>query len=51
MDVAEVDLRASAIGTAPLFQTWPAPALLRLAKASSIATSLKTASCSGGTGA
>lgn len=43
MDAAEVDLGdarriASAIGGAPLFRSWPAPALLRLARASFVAT-------------
>lgn len=43
MNPTETDLRderrrASAIGAAPLFSSWPAPALLRLARASSVAT-------------
>jgi CRP-like cAMP-binding protein len=43
MDATETDLRdaqrrARAIGSAPLFRSWPAPALLRLARAASVAT-------------
>jgi hypothetical protein len=43
MDATEADLhdaqrRASAIGSALLFGAWPAPALLRLARAASVAT-------------
>lgn len=43
MNATEIDLRdaqqrASAISTAPLFRSWPAPAVLRLARASVVAT-------------
>jgi CRP-like cAMP-binding protein len=37
-DLANLQSRADAIGTAPLFRSWPAPALLRLAQAASVAT-------------
>ena len=38
MDATKIELCARRIGTAPLFRSWPAAALLRLAKASRIAT-------------
>ncbi len=37
-DLGNLQLRADAIGTVPLFRSWPAPAPLRLAGAASVAT-------------
>jgi CRP/FNR family transcriptional regulator, cyclic AMP receptor protein len=37
-DLGDLQTRADAIGRVPLFRSWPAPALLRLARAASVVT-------------